>query len=72
MSVRIEESQSLQLPAHGYVRAKPLARYLGASEGTMWKWVAEGRMPAPVKFAPKFTAWPCEKIHEWLAERGAA
>jgi len=32
-----------------YIRAKTLAKILGVSKSTIWRWVAEGRLPKPYR-----------------------
>ena len=43
--------------------------YLKVAHSTLWRWVAEGRFPAPVKLGPRVTAWRRSDIEAWAAER---
>lgn len=33
--------------------------------GTIWRWVAQGKFPAPVKLGPQTTAWPADALDAW-------
>ncbi len=64
------------LPAIGFVRAKQLSNQpggrpgvLGISRTTLWRMVADGEFPAPVKLSPGVTAWRVESVREWIATR---
>jgi predicted DNA-binding transcriptional regulator AlpA len=53
--------------------AKSVAeQILDCSEATVWRWVQEGKFPAPVKIAPKTTRWRGSDIAKWQAENGVA
>jgi predicted DNA-binding transcriptional regulator AlpA len=45
------------LPDAGYVRLPVVAALKGIAPATVWRWVREGRLPAPVKLGPNTTAW---------------
>ena len=38
------------------------------SPALLWRMVAEGRFPGPVKLSPGVTAFPAEKVDQWIAE----
>jgi len=56
------------LPATGFVRLPTVAAVAGIGRSTIWKWCAQGRMPAPVKLSPRVSAWPVAALREWLAD----
>jgi prophage regulatory protein len=37
------------------------------SPATWWRWVKEGKAPAPFKLGPNTTVWDLDQIDEWLA-----
>lgn len=39
---------------------------------TLWRWVALGVLPAPVKLGPQVAAWPLEVIEAYEAAQAAA
>ena len=56
----------------GYIRqAQLLAEVVPISSATLWRWVASGNFPAPVKLAPRVTAWRIEDVDAWSASRAA-
>ena len=42
------------------------------SPATWWRWVAEGRAPAPFKIGPNTTVWAHDEVERFLAERAEA
>jgi len=49
-----------------------LAKLLGTSEATIWRWSREGTMPAALKLGKKLTRWDSTAIEAWLASKAAA
>ena len=41
------------------------AGLLPVTGATIWRWVADGHFPAPVKLSPGVTAWPIEEFEAW-------
>ncbi|TQE90693.1 MAG: AlpA family phage regulatory protein [Spiribacter salinus] len=50
-----------------YLRDIDLARRYGIHRVTVWKWVKEGRFPAPVRLAPSTTRWRASDVEAWEA-----
>ena len=50
------------------------AGILPVSPATVWRWVAEGKFPAPFKLGANTTVWDADKVEQFLAQRsgGAA
>lgn len=42
---------------------------LPVSAPTIYRWVAAGKFPQPIKLGPQTTAWPVEAVEGWLRER---
>ncbi|WP_449390867.1 helix-turn-helix transcriptional regulator [Eoetvoesiella caeni] len=64
--VRSEHIASL--PAGGFIREKRLLHDLVPfSRATLWRNVANGTFPRPVKLSSRVTAWPVESIRGWMA-----
>lgn len=40
------------------------------SPATLWRMVADGRFPKPVKLSARVTAWRAEEVHAWLQAQG--
>lgn len=47
----------------------PIPAMLPMSAASVWRAVARGDMPAPVKLGPRMTAWDLADIEAWLAQR---
>ena len=47
-------------------RIKTLSQELDMGVSTIWKMVAEGKFPKPIKLGVKHTAWLSEDIQVWL------
>jgi prophage regulatory protein len=50
-------------------RPKELAKYLGISEVTLWRWRRDGYIPEPAKLGPKLIIWESEIIDNWIKSR---
>lgn len=62
-----------QLPDDGFVREPVVRALFAVSHTTVWRMVASGRLPKPVKITPKVTAWRVGELRVTLAAmRGAA
>lgn len=61
-------SQLIQnMPCVGYIRQAGLIPHiLPISGATLWRYVDEGRMPAPYKLSPGVTAWKVRDIVSWI------
>ena len=42
---------------------------LPVSPATVWRWVREGKFPAPFKLGPKTTVWNSEDVDAWMAQQ---
>jgi excisionase family DNA binding protein len=45
---------------------RDVARCLSVSERTVWRWAAEGRLPAPVRLQRRSTRWRVADIRRYL------
>jgi predicted DNA-binding transcriptional regulator AlpA len=56
-----------ELPQVGYVRQSQLIPHIiPISSATLWRKVADGTFPAPVKLSPRVTAWEASKVRLWI------
>ena len=44
---------------------------LPVSPATLWRWVAQGRFPAPFKLGPNVTVWDLDQVEAHLAQHAA-
>ena len=64
--------QHQTVPASGFLRQRDILDHLvPVSASTLWRWVAAGRFPAPLKLSERVTAWRCEDVRAWLAQQAA-
>ncbi|MDN3520019.1 helix-turn-helix domain-containing protein [Halomonas ramblicola] len=61
------ESPSLDSPV--FLSAPKVARREDVSVPTIWRWVRQGRFPAPVKLGENCTRWRLSDLERWEAER---
>jgi predicted DNA-binding transcriptional regulator AlpA len=47
-----------------FLSDKELAARYGVIRPTVWRWVSEGRLPAPVRLGPNTTRWRLIDIEE--------
>lgn len=47
------------------LRVKHVAVDLGVAESTVWRWVAEGRLPRPVRIGPNAVGWHSDVLDAW-------
>ena len=50
------------LPAGQYLKIADLARLLDLSTRTIWRYVAIGRLPEPVRFSKVCVRWKAEEV----------
>lgn len=66
------------LPQTGFVRQAQLLSnpktkapgILPFSAATLWRRVAAGTFPSPVRLSPRVTAWRAEDVRAWLDAQG--
>jgi excisionase family DNA binding protein len=47
---------------------REVARRLALSERTVWRWAADGLLPAPLRLRPRSTRWRAADIQRYLEE----
>jgi predicted DNA-binding transcriptional regulator AlpA len=52
-----------------FYRLKDMTALFKVNASTIWRWLANGEIPAPLKIAANTTAWRAEEINEWIASR---
>lgn len=65
MAERVQEKSE-------FVRAKGLAQELQVHVSTIWRWCDEGRLPRPIKFAPRCSLFNRREVMAAVAKMGRA
>ncbi len=52
-----------------YLSDTDLAARFGVVRQTIWRWVADGRFPKPIKLSTGCTRWRGEDVEAWEASR---
>lgn len=61
-----------KLTPDSYLRERELRSHVPLSHSTLWREVAAGRFPAPIKLTERATAWKWGDVLVWLEERRGA
>jgi predicted DNA-binding transcriptional regulator AlpA len=69
---RAPDARPPTLPDVGFVREARLLVFLPFSHSTLWRRVAAGSFPMPVKLSERITAWRVEDIRTWIEAQGAS
>ena len=48
------------------LKVKDVASLVGCKEGAVYRWIKEGRIPAPIKLHGKTMMWTQEQIQLWI------
>jgi prophage regulatory protein len=65
-SIPLAAIQFDDLPDTGYVREPVVLVLFGCSKTTLWRWVKKSRIPAPVKFSKRFSAWQVGELRSCM------
>jgi predicted DNA-binding transcriptional regulator AlpA len=52
-----------------FLRERDLTSLLSISSSTLYRWVARGDFPAPIRLSQAVTAWSSEQVADWLAQK---
>lgn len=53
------------------LRLPDVTQWVGLSRATLYRLIAAGEFPAPVKLSARTSAWPRRAVAAWLAQREA-
>lgn len=58
------------IPQDGFMRVSQLIpNVLPVSRATLFRWVRDGKFPAPVHLGEKVRAWKAQDIRDWMQGR---
>jgi prophage regulatory protein len=52
-----------------FLRINDLAKELGVSKTTIWRWRSAGKFPKPISLSERIIVWPRATIDEWINEQ---
>jgi len=50
-----------------FMRIKSVMEKTGLAKSTVWLWVKEGKLPAPIKLSSRITVWKQSEINNWIS-----
>jgi prophage regulatory protein len=56
-------------PPTRLIRLKEVQNRVGLGRSTIYRWMAEGNFPKPVRLGGHAVAWVLEDIDRWVAQR---
>jgi prophage regulatory protein len=63
------QADTAQEPDAFVRQAQLIPKRLPFSAATLWRMVAAGDFPQPVKLGPRITAWRLRDVERWIATR---
>lgn len=52
-----------------FLRKRSVMSLVGISEGTLYRWIKQGRFPKQIKIGPNSVAWQRREIVAWMNKR---
>ncbi|OOF04375.1 helix-turn-helix transcriptional regulator [Salinivibrio costicola] len=52
-----------------FIRQEQLAKEMGVSVSTLWRWRRDGKMPPVVALSSRVVGWQRKDIEQWLKEQ---
>jgi prophage regulatory protein len=49
------------------LRLPDVMKRTGLARSTVWKWVADGKLPKPIKLSPRVSVWKESEISRFIA-----
>ena len=59
-------------PGDRLIRLPELLSLVGVSRATAYRYLASGKLPAPIRLSSRCVAWKASTINEWIAGLQAA
>ncbi len=59
----------MRYPREGYARRKTVLEFTGLPEGSLDRYVREGKFPRPYKLVGRAVGWRWEELHAWADSR---
>jgi prophage regulatory protein len=59
-------------PSRQLARLPTVLRLTGLGRSTIYRWIADGSFPAPVRLGPRVVAWRMSDLDRWTLSRATA
>jgi excisionase family DNA binding protein len=61
----------VHLPEEKHFSVRELAQILGVGKRTIWRWVAKGILPEPIRYGPAVVHFRESQVREFIDKGGA-
>lgn len=55
-----------------FLRINDVMQRTALARSTVWLWVKQGKLPAPIKLSERVTVWRESDLNDWMNEQGVA
>lgn len=52
-----------------FIRINDLAKHLGVTKVTIWRWRKKGLLPPAITVSPRVVGWRYETIEKWIEQQ---
>lgn len=67
-TIQTARTEQLAVSSNVLLRLPEVCQRLGLSRATIYKWISEGRFPAPVQVSQRSVRWRAEEINQWAKD----
>ena len=55
---------------NNFIRIAGVMQRTGLARSTIWLWVKQGKLPAPIKLSDRVTVWRESDLNDWMSSQG--
>jgi prophage regulatory protein len=60
------------MSSENFMRISDVMQRTRLARSTVWLWVKQGKLPAPIKLSERVTVWRESTLNAWMNEQGVA
>jgi prophage regulatory protein len=64
--------KGLFMSSENFMRISDVMQRTRLARSTVWLWVKQGKLPAPIKLSERVTVWRESTLNAWMNEQGVA
>jgi prophage regulatory protein len=53
-----------------FIRIAGVMQRTGLARSTVWLWVKQAKLPAPIKLSDRVTVWRESDLNDWMSSQG--